>query len=958
MKIRIFTLAKELNMDSKLLIEACQKLGIVLKNSALASISPEEKDRVLALLKQGTASAPAPEKLEVSRTPVKDIAGRHAGSKVPSLRGPAGGRGRQDEQAEPPLEETVPQEVLEKVPAPEPEGDADAEPETVETTVTAPAEVVTPPAAEPTVTAPEAATPEASEPPAAASATPASATPEAPPEPPPSAPPMGGQAARPAAPSAKPEPPAPLRREDYMPRSGTARAMVSRASPPPLGLPSQKKSKERPSPKLAELPSMPVKPAAQAPTEQAQKPEIRFPAGQISTEKPLSDQLKQLVKDRGTGKGKKTDGTDESEEARNKRRAGAAAAGSLQTDRKLRQERRTKTGGRMLDDDEGGRTGRRPRMPKSRGHHAVALKTSAVVEPPISIRNLSLAMGRPAAQLLGTLMRRGMKDVNINSVLDEDTAADLAMELGVDLQFKRERDIEQELETAEGEGAQQHRPPIVTILGHVDHGKTTLLDKIRSANVAGGELGGITQHIAAYQVEHDGQKITFLDTPGHAAFAEMRARGANVTDIAVLVVAANDGVMPQTIEALNHARAAEVPILVAMNKIDLPEKNEQRVLQDLAGQNLLAAEWGGDTEVVRTSGQSGQGIEDLLSTILTLAELNELTADPSRPARGVCLEAFRDEGLGPLAWLIVQDGTLRKGDMVLCGPAVGRIRAMYNDKNQEVEEAPPSTPVKVSGLDLVPWAGDKFYVMGDQEEARGVAESRRQRGREQQLASKSEKPRTLEDILSQVESGKVSELAVILKADTPGSVEALKSELTKFTHPEVRVNLLHAAIGGVTESDVYLAAASGAVIVAFHVVPEDRAQALAEREGVEIRQYGIIYEVTDDIKMALEGMLKPEVVEVMTGRAIVLQTFTISRFGKIAGCRVLNGTIDRSHRMRIIRDQRTINDYNIQSLRRNKDDVKEVREGMECGIRLENFDDIKEGDLLQAYKLDHIKRTL
>jgi translation initiation factor IF-2 len=541
-------------------------------------------------------------------------------------------------------------------------------------------------------------------------------------------------------------------------------------------------------------------------------------------------------------------------------------------------------------------------------------------------------------------------------------ALDLALECGMDLKIRRERDIEEELTTA-SEAAQSSstdrtaRAPIITILGHVDHGKTTLLDKIRSTNVAAGEVGGITQHIAAYQVEHHGRKLTFLDTPGHAAFGEMRARGANVTDVAVLVVAANDGVMPQTIEALNHARAAGVPIVVALNKSDLPDKNEQRVLQDLASQNLLCAEWGGDTEVVRTSGLTGLGLDDLMETLLTVAELRELTADPGLAAAGVCLEAFRDEGRGAVAWLIVRDGTLRKGDVVLCGQAFGRIRSMYDDHDQEIDEAGPSSPVRVAGLDMVPGAGDRFFVLSDLEEARQVALMRRERGREKQLAQRG-KVRSLQEILSTAETGGVQDLPVIIKADTPGSLEALKGEITKFQHPEVRVNILHEGVGGVNESDVYLASASGAIIVAFHVVAEDRAEQLAEREGVEIRPYGIIYEITDDIKKAMEGLLRPERVETQTGRALVLKVFDISRFGRIAGCRVLNGVIERGNRIRIERDQRILNEYNIGSLKRGKDDAREVREGLECGIRLDGFDDIKEGDIFRAFKVEEIKRTL
>lgn len=1001
-KIRIFTLAKELNMDSKLLLEYCHRLGIELKNSALASITPDERDRVLALIKQGTSTAPTKAEVPV---PVREA--RVVGTKVPVIKvPPVAEREVAPPAAEPePVEEEV--EVVAEEPAetvapptapesaaPEPAAPvAPVVPARPVHTKPAPLKRMGPPPAMPVPRKPAATVAPASpapvepapeETPDIAAETPDVITAPAPetaapapvPAPSPFAPAAQVQPSRLVRPSqpvpqttAPPAaPPKPISREDYMPKSGAggrgSQTMTARGSPPPLGGDGGRnklaKGKVPPRPVLAEMPVMPTKQVEKPVVETAQKPEIRFPAASINAEKPLGAQLKKILQQGSSPARKAGETGDEFEEgSKAKGKGGAkgapAAGGSLLGDRERRKLGRTKTRGD--EEDEGMSRGNRFSGRGGRRAPAVALKTSAIIEPPITIRSLSEALGRQASLLVGSLMRKGTM-VTINSAIDEESAIELAMELGVDLQIKHERDIEEELESTVATGTKVRRPPIVTILGHVDHGKTTLLDKIRSANVAAGEQGGITQHIAAYQVEHEGQKITFLDTPGHAAFAEMRARGANVTDIAVLVVAANDGVMPQTIEALNHARAANVPVIVAMNKVDLPDRNEQRVLQDLAGQNLLAAEWGGDTEVVRTSGQTGQGIEDLLATLLTIAELNEYTADVDRPARGVCLEAFRDEGRGAIAWIIVQDGTLRKGDVVLCGSAFGRIRGIYDDHDNELDEAPPSTPVKVAGLDIVPSAGDKFYVTEGLEDARQAAELRRQKGREKDLAERGGKPRTLEDIVNEAKEGAVQGLPVIIKADSPGSAEALKGELNKFSHPEVRVNILHDGVGGVNESDVYLAAASGAIIIAFHVVPDDRAQLLADREEVEIRQYGIIYEVSDDIKLALEGLLKPEVVEVPTGRAVVLQIFEISRFGKIAGCRVLNGTIERSSRMRVIRDLRTLNDYNIQSLRRNKDDVKEVREGMECGIRLEHFDDVKEGDILQAFKLDHIKRKL
>ncbi|MFN0054378.1 MAG: translation initiation factor IF-2 [Planctomycetales bacterium] len=945
MKIRIFTLAKELGLDNKVLIGVCQNVGIHLKDSPLASISEEEKERVLAFLKKGTPGAEPAAKPETPVIP-RD-AGRLVTGKVPAIKTatPRATATREPRKGnEPPAEPVV------EAPAPP-----------VPSEESGPEEAPAPVDPQPPVEAPQPppATVAAEAPPANVPSEPAAPVAEAPERPSP--------AANPASPGA------PLRREDYVPATGTVRTMSARGNVPQIAPPASRRAKGRPTPQLPKLAEPPPQPKSSIeadktpPEAPAQKPEMRL-SKELLEVKPLHEHIRQHAEEKkrkATGDDLPEDFVDEGK--RPGPRAGAntrtGAGMGLISERKQRQAKRTRGPGMLSDEDEQELLAAERLRHRNRGRRVGQVapqKTSAEIQLPISVRGLSEAMGRSARDLIGILARQGQL-VTINSTLDEETTLDLALECGVDLQIVRPRDIEAELaaaaQAAAGAGDRQHRPPIITILGHVDHGKTTLLDKIRSANVAAGEIGGITQHIAAYQVERSGRRITFLDTPGHAAFGEMRARGANVTDIAVLVVAANDGVMPQTIEALNHARAAGVPIVVALNKIDLPDRNEQRVLQDLAGHNLLAAEWGGDTEVVRTSGTTGAGIDDLLETLLTIAELKELTADPQGAAHGVCLEAFRDEGRGAVAWLIVQDGTLRKGDVLLCGPAYGRIRNMYDDHDHEIEEAGPSTPIKVAGLDIVPGAGDRFFVSGDLEEARQAAMVRRERGREQQLAQRG-KVLTLSEILSAGEGGGVQDLQVIVKADTPGSLEALKSELLRFQHPEVRVAILHEGVGGVNESDVYLASASGAIIVAFHVVPEDRAEALANREGVEIRQYGIIYEVTDDIKKALEGLLRPEVVETLTGRAIVLQTFDISRFGRIAGCRVINGIVERNSRIRLVRDNKILHEYSISSLKRGKDDAREVREGLECGIRLDGFDDIKEGDIFQAFKVEEVKRTL
>jgi translation initiation factor IF-2 len=539
----------------------------------------------------------------------------------------------------------------------------------------------------------------------------------------------------------------------------------------------------------------------------------------------------------------------------------------------------------------------------------------------------------------------------------------LAVELGVELEIKRSADIEDALSEIEHRDdpseALQPRPPVITFLGHVDHGKTSLLDKIIGIDVASRESGGITQHIRAYQIEKGDRRISFVDTPGHEAFTEMRARGANVTDIAVLVVAADDGVMPQTEEAISHARAADVPILVALNKIDLPGVDVQRIYQQLATAGLLPTEWGGDVEVVKTSAISGQGIDDLLETLFTIAELHNLQANPERAAIGTCLEAEVHEGRGVVAKFIVQKGTLSIGDSIVCGSASGHIKAMYDtlDPHKKVREAGPSMPVNVTGLDIAPAAGQRFYALDDIANARQIAAKREEASRRAVLGSRPVHV-TLENLFDRLGKDETQTLNIILRADVRGSIEAILKELTKLEHPEVKIRVLQATVGGVSEADIHLADASDAVVIAFNVVPDEKARALAENKGVQIRRYEIIYKVSEDLKAALEGMLKPEKREAEVGRALVLRTFVISRTGTIAGCRVLSGNIQRNARLRVIRDNRIIGDYGIESLKREKDDAREVREGLECGIKLAGFNDVKEGDVLEAYRIEEIARTL
>ncbi len=642
---------------------------------------------------------------------------------------------------------------------------------------------------------------------------------------------------------------------------------------------------------------------------------------------------------------------------------GAAPAGEL-GGREARQLKRRRPGSRRRDsEDESGRSAPL-RMRRLGTNTAAPRKSNVVVELPCTVRSFSEAIGVPVQRVLAKLLTMGSAS-NINASLDAELAEFLAVELGVEVDFKQPVDLENELIGAldqpdDEAGQVEPRPPVVTFLGHVDHGKTSLLDRLIGIDVVSQESGGITQHIRAYRIEKDGRPITFVDTPGHEAFTEMRARGANVTDIAVLVVAADDGVMPQTEEAISHARAAEVPIVVALNKIDLPGVNLDRIYQQLSTNGLQPTQWGGETEVVHTSALKGTGLDDLLETLLTMAELHEYKAQVDRAATGTCLEAELHEGRGVVAKMLVQKGTLHVGDVVVCGGAYGRVKAMYDtlDARKTYDQVGPSTPVNLTGLNLAPGAGDHFYVLDDIAQAREIAETRQAQSRAASLSG-ARKHVTLEGLFEQLgKDDEVKTLNLILRADVRGSIEAIQKELTKLSHPEVQLRVLQATVGGITEADVHLADASDAIIIGFNVVPDEKARVLAEQRGVQVRRYDIIYQVTADLKLALEGLLKPEQREVEVGRALVLRLFTISRIGTVAGCRVLSGTIERNARIRVIRENRIIGDYGLDSLRREKDDAREVREGLECGMKLVGFNDLKEGDVLEAYKVEEIARTI
>ncbi|HEY2146290.1 MAG TPA: translation initiation factor IF-2, partial [Pirellulales bacterium] len=660
------------------------------------------------------------------------------------------------------------------------------------------------------------------------------------------------------------------------------------------------------------------------------------------------------------------------------RRRGKAPAKGAQGDefvsalggREARQLARKRTGTTRKpgDDEEPVLTSRRGLTRIKRtgsGSTAAPRKGKVMLQLPATVRSFSEAVGVSKAQVQRKLMDLGfdIASVGINTLLETETVELLAVEFGAEVELKQPFNLEDQILSTidKQEDAPEQlepRPPVITFLGHVDHGKTSLLDKIIGIDVASGESGGITQHIRAYEIERGGRKIAFVDTPGHEAFTEMRARGANVTDIAVLVVAADDGVMPQTEEAISHARAAGVPIVVALNKIDLPSVNIERIYQQLATAGLLQTDWGGDVEVVKTSALNGTGIEELLETLFTIAELADIKANPHRAAVGTCLEAEVHEGRGVVAKLIVQKGTLKVGDAIVCGTATGHVKAMYDtlDRNKRLPSAGPSTPINMTGLDIAPQAGERFYVLEDIAQARQIAVKRVDQSRQAVLGAAPTHV-TLENLFDRLERHEAPTLNIILRADTRGSIEAIQKELTKLEHPEVKIKVLQATVGGVSEADVHLADASDAVIIGFNVVPDEGARNLAERKGVQIRRYDIIYKVTEDLRKALEGMLVPEKREAELGRVLVQRTFVISRLGTIAGCRVLSGTVQRNARMRIIRDSRVIGDYALDSLKREKDDVREVREGMECGIKLAGFNDVKEGDVLEAYRIEEVART-
>ncbi len=977
--IRVNQLAKELGVESKAILAKCREEGLgekVPNHMSVLSIGLTETVREW-FSGGGTATAvetAVATKPKVTRKPAAAAAGSEGGA-------PTNGHGLSTAVAEPPPQSRSSRlsQISDEPSSPDPEPEADAE-------TAAPTPVAEVPVTEPTPAAPPSA-------PAVVAPTPAAPV-EAPRAP--VVPPVQRPAAtvapvtRPAVAGGPPvtaggppqAAPAALMNSQGMPADRPLRPTVSlssRTAPPAAG--GERKPLPRPvaftpKPAVIQGPTV-VREEAPEHLPPLRRPGMPRPGFSGPTDSPTFIQARAK---QGGGVVRTTEEEDEAKKA-------AAKKASLSVRRRGLDGRRGEASEKLKEFTNADLIARRDALNAAtsvragvdrhlrgvmgRGQHAVA-KTNVqkgepiYIEEPITVRSLSAALGVKANDVLKRLMRQKMM-VTINQTLEVDVAEAMALEFGLELrivqQATQEELLIQEFEArVVSEETLILRPPVVTILGHVDHGKTSLLDKIRNANVAAGEAGGITQHTAAWMVtlgEGDAAKrVTFIDTPGHQAFTSMRARGANMTDVVVLVVSAAEGVQPQTIESINHAKAAEVPIVVAMNKIDRADANPDMVLGQLAANGLNPVEWGGDTEVIRTSATTGQGVNDLIEILDYQATLLDLKADPTVPARGTVIEATIDSGLGSVATVLVQSGTLRPGDIILTGPGYGRVRSLWNDRGENIAEAGPSVPVIVSGLDESPMAGDKLFVLDDFERARAIAEERSTLTRQTQLSSASKV--TLENLFDTMKTGDIKTINLILKGDVQGSVETLAATVTGQNTEEVRVKVIHAAVGGITESDVELAAAgAGAVIIGFSVVPDAAARALAEQLRVEIRLYSVIYEIFDDLKKALSGMLEPEIREKLHGHAEVRQVFKHSKIGSIAGCYITDGHIQRGSKIRLTRGGIVITeDLSIETLKRVKEDVKEVKTGFECGIKLANYDDVKVGDILEGYIKETIQRTL
>lgn len=976
-KVRVYILARELDIDTAELLRLCKSAGFDVKNQ-LSSLEPDQQQKLEEMVKKAS-KAPA------TSAPVKPVVKVVAPDQrpVPNL-APAKAPKREESVAEP-----TPLPIPEEIPTPT----VAVEPAPIAELAPVPAKPAVPTPRIPTIP---------------------SRMPNLASRPTPKLPPASAPAEVPLAPVAKvapvsapPDLLAPVKPE-VKPTVAPPVAAPAVTTPPARLPPSRLGSPTRPLPDLLRSASGPAAkdggaPSTGAPARRSEPPRrtigshlrhlgpIAPPQLKQMSGKPASDEPKIVKPIVAMTKAQVAESqqkpitmaemlrpqvpvpaveTEEEDEAGKKDKRAIPGRQDRQKKRNERAEARKTASPKVLivnghaevEDEKRRKSYRHPKLK----HKAPPVQRPKYLEleAPVTVRVLSEQLGIRSVELMFKLQGHGAPaSMTINSAIDNELAHIICLEYNCDLKIVEAHTAEEEyLETLNEQDSPEslvYRAPIVTVMGHVDHGKTSLLDRIRKSNIVDTEAGGITQVIRAWRVEHGNKPVTFLDTPGHEAFTKMRARGAQVTDIAVIVVAADDGVMPQTEEAINHAKAAGVSLVIAINKVDMPSANLNRTRQQLYGLNVLPDNMGGDTPFVETSAVTGKGIDELLDQLAVVAELKELKANPNKHAKGTCLEANLTEGEGVMATLLVRDGTLRRGDIILCGGTSGRVRQMYNDMGNPIDEAGPSVPVRITGLDFVPDASDPFQVMPDLLLAVEFAENRRTKKRE---ASVHKRP-TLS--LERLTEHKIDELKVILKADFRGSIEAIRKELDKLQHDEVRVRLLEAGIGAITENDVWLALASpdDTMIVGFNAVPDERAMALADEKDLKIHEYNIIYNLTNDIKAALEGKLKPREDVIHLGRAIVRDTFKISRVGTIAGCYVTTGTIKRNAKVRIIRDGVVIfppadRSAGLESLKRFKEDSGEVREGFECGIKVAGYDDIKTGDVIEAYRVEHVLRTL
>jgi translation initiation factor IF-2 len=967
--VRIYSLAKDLGLDSKELVDLCARIGIQGKGSALASLEDEEILRIKRHLEEKSAppaapptQAAKPAREPVTDTPIRDLNTRVGGAK----RDLASGRPKAiispkvvQDQVAAPVERNEPAQAEEQAPVPAVDSGS------LESSVSEAPSVPDSDLKEFPKVADDSADDK-------------------------SAPERSGSEGL-------------SRRDFYSPAATSGRVRVLGGARPGENKPASDKPKRTRDPvlniKLAGIPkSGAAGPQAKAPEQATQKPIVKLTPDVIQgvrrgmdkpAEKPAAPgaPAKSTTPPLGGGRASLPSQTQHAGlagfqanaenklNAKNKKPVIEEEApvkkkglAGLESSRKDRGPRiKTSRDLANIEEEEGGRYMKGSRRPKPKP--TAARKEKVILAMPCTIRSFSEAAGVTAARVLRSLMTMGTM-ANINASLNQDQAELIAADLGVELEFKQAETLETSLigkinDEEDNPDDLVTRPPIVTFLGHVDHGKTSLLDYLIGTKIVTGEAGGITQHIRAYQVKKDGRAISFVDTPGHEAFTEMRARGANVTDIAILVIAADDGIMPQTEEAISHAKAAGVPIVVAANKCDLPGADINRVMTQMTEYGLTPSAWGGDVEVVPTSAITGEGMDELLETVLTVAELHDYRANPKKAAVGVCLESEQASDRGVIAKVMVQGGTLRVGDIVVCGSSFGRVKALGDTlkRNKQMTECGPSMPVNITGLDKAPEAGERFHVLDDIGQARQIAASRENLVRAQSLSGTSQKV-SFETFQELLQSGKLGVkedkvvLNLIIRADARGSLEAIEKELTKLDHPEVEIKILQKSVGGITVADVTLGSASQAVIVGFNVIPDEAARALADLRNVEVRRYDIIYNLALDIKALIEGRLKPEEKIVELGRALVKQVFAVSRVGTIAGCYVAQGTIERGCRIRVNREGRRIGDYSLETLKRVKDDVKEVPRGMECGIKLGGFNDVKVDDVLEAYRVEEVARKL